>query len=66
MRWWRGLWRSERAGDDAQDGVQAAALARLRGQCGLAAGECVPWDDQGEANCAVSQTGEERAGDERR
>lgn len=46
MRWWRVLWR-RRQGDEARDEARAAAaMARLRGQCGVAAGECAPWDDE--------------------
>ena len=68
MRWWRAIrpQGGAAARDVPQAGAQAAAMARLRGQCHVAAGECVPWDDEGDDKCDAPETGEERARDERR
>ncbi len=65
MRWWRFLLRGtgKSARDPAQEEARAAAaMARLRGQCGVAAGECVPWDAPDPRDGKKAQG----AGDERR
>lgn len=66
MGWWRGLrWRQPR--DETQEEARAAAaMARLLGQCGVAAGECVPWNDQGDEKGGGLKTVDGATGDERR
>ena len=67
MVWWRRLWGRHRAGAApvaAPDAAHAAAMARLRGQCGLGAGECTPWDAPEPGAREGEENGE--AADERR